>query len=102
LAVSSSGTQRRLWYGSARQPALLSLELDSHGLAAGPPQPALALADIGARATERVRRLRIGENEAALTLTPFTFTLQAIGGNPQRTLMLSYQTGEWRLVEDGG
>ncbi len=102
LAVSTSGNQRTLWYGSARRPALLALELDGRGLAAGPPQPALALADIGARATERVRRLRIGENEAALTLTPFTYTLQAIGGNPQRTLILSYQTGEWRLVEDGG
>ena len=102
MAVSTSGNQRTLWYGSARRPALLALELDGRGLAAGPPQPALALSDIGAQATERVRRLRIGEDEAALTLTPFTFTLQAVGGNPQRTLLLRYEKGEWRLVKDGG
>ena len=102
LAVSTSGQQRTLWYGSARRPALLELELDGRGLATGPSQPALALADIGAQATERVRHLRIGEGDAALTLTPFTFTLQAVGGNPQRTLMLRYDAGEWRLVEGGG
>ena len=75
LVVADTPEGRRLFYGSARTPRVLSLALDAGGACVGAPRPELDLTTLGGNTTERARRLDLRADRLDVTVVPFAFTL---------------------------
>lgn len=76
VLVVRQGSGYTLYAGLARQPTVIALPLDAQGRASGPPTTLLNLNEAGATPQERVRKLRLIDNELVADLVPFTFSLQ--------------------------
>ncbi|PDW04791.1 hypothetical protein [Candidatus Viridilinea mediisalina] len=100
ILVVERGEGYELYLALARSPEVMALPLDANGMPAGDMRPLLDLEQAGASASERVRKLRLVDDELIADLVPFNYSLQTSAANePNRVAAWRYNatTGQWEV-----
>lgn len=98
ILVVEVGAGYELYMALARSPEVVALPLDANGMPAGEMRLLLDLEAAGATASERVRKLRLVDDELIADLVPFNYSLQTSAANePNRVAAWRYNaaTGMW-------
>ena len=107
VGVFNGSGGKRLYYGLARQPDLLSVALDDAGRAVGEPRRELSLASLPGGTTDKIRRIRFAAGPTmTLHAYDFGYTLQVASQRQERQFVFGYdaEADRWtfRPSADGG
>ncbi len=102
IGIFNGVSGKRLYYGSARQPQVLSIPLDEAGDFVGQPRPEFTLSTIPNIGNQRARRFDFNQpNEMVMRTTEFNYSLR-IASQPRANIVaLTYEPAEdsWLVQE---
>lgn len=100
IVVVRIGSGYELYMALARSPEVVALPLGANGMPTGAVRPLLDLVAAGATPSERVRKLRLVNDELVADLVPFNYSLQTTAATqPNRVAAWRYNTttGAWEV-----